>query len=197
MMASDNSLRAELIRRGVLKPREEVPGVEEEAEEGQAEAEVLTVQMRDMQGDEFAWVRATWGQCAQLPSYQEKVQRRDGSILRLRVEPKKRPQRWITLDGTRARTGLDASLCMRAQNLLIDVIMAESDVSITVAHDPEIDAPAGWLCQQGATLHYVFTEPRVRRLQVARQLVLHSRCTHASHMTRHGAALVKYLASGA
>jgi hypothetical protein len=90
------------------------------------------------------------------------------------------------------RVNVDRALWMRAHHLLVDALLESS--KIVVAVDPELPGLAiGWAVYDGSVLHYVYVSPAVRRCKVATKLVLHTRCSSASHMTQLGRGLVRHL----
>ena len=88
---------------------------------------------------------------------------------------------------------LDASLVVKAHHRLVDQLLSAPDTIVAVACLPGDDRPIAWACWQSSTLHYVYTMPEARHATVARQLVLHSRASVASHSTPDGVALMRYL----
>jgi hypothetical protein len=92
---------------------------------------------------------------------------------------------------------IDAALLVRAHHRLVDEILAQPDVQVVVACLPDVpDHPVAWACWQGDTMHFVYTAPIARRCTIGRQLVLHSRCSVASHSTPDGLTLMRWLRRG-
>lgn len=94
-----------------------------------------------------------------------------------------------------------APLLERAHSRLVDEILAAADTEVAIACPIDIpdttDNAVGWACWQGNTLHYVYVAPIARRSTIGSKLVLHSRCSKASHSTTDGVPLMKYLRRGA
>lgn len=92
------------------------------------------------------------------------------------------------------------SLWLEAHAALVDKLLARSSVVFAVLPDMP-DDPIGWAVFEGVddegtehrVLHFVYVVHAARRSTVATQLVLHCRCSSASHMTPAGRGLVRHL----
>lgn len=163
--------------------------------EADAPRESIAVAIRPADASELQLVRGTWSRCF----VQRDRQRSAG--------PKPRETLGIdrAVDIGRRMDGVmvDASLLIRAHHRLVDELLASPDTRVAVACLPDVpDSPVGWACWQvdskgdGHTLHFVYVQPVARRSSIGRQLVLHSRCTVASHSTQDGLQLMQYLRRG-
>lgn len=87
---------------------------------------------------------------------------------------------------------LSHSLWMESHHLLVDALLERSSHVVAVLPDLPTE-PVGWAVFEGHVLHFVFVVPAARRSSVATQLVLHTECSAASHMTPAGRGLVRHL----
>lgn len=132
----------------------------------------LPVALRPATPDETRLIQATWTRGMRAPKASQ------AQLAEVRVGE--------------TRVSLDRSLWLRAHHLLVDALLADSKVVVAV--DPELPGLAiGWAAYDGPVLHYVYVSPAVRRCKVATKLVLHTRCSSASHMTSLGRGLVRHL----
>lgn len=134
------------------------------------EAQPTTVEtvIREARPDEHRWVQATWSRCA-------------------RIDPTRTFDK-VPIGGM---LWLDPKLVKRAHHRLVDDLMSSCRVIVaTLLVDPD---PIGWAAFDGPVLHFVFVAPAARRCSVARQLVLHTRCSTASHVTTEGVRLLRCL----
>lgn len=151
-------------------------------------AEPVTVSIRDARDSERKFVEGTWSR-----SFVFRDRQRCSGPKPHRVEA---IERAIDI-GRKVDSGavaLDVALLVRAHHRLVDEILSGSDVRIAVACLPDVpNSPVAWACWAGPVLHFVYTVPVARRCTIGRQLVLHSRCSSASHSTTDGLALMRYL----
>lgn len=84
------------------------------------------------------------------------------------------------------------ALWMKSHHLLVDWLLPKSALVVAVLPDMP-DDPIGWAVHEGRVLHFVYVVPAARRSTVATQLVLHTECSSASHMTPAGRGLVRHL----
>jgi hypothetical protein len=88
------------------------------------------------------------------------------------------------------------SLWLKAHMGLVDRLLKTSEVVVATLPDMP-DEPIGWAVfeadDERRVLHFVHVVRAARRSLVATQLVLHTRCSSASHMTPEGRGLVRHL----
>lgn len=169
-----------------LDTRKEVRHAIVRQEEGQGRPEgLLNVSIRPASGDELRLVQSTWTRTLlQLPMDDDGRTEVGGPLKVSRSKV------------TRSRVGgmmVERRVLVWSHRLMVDAIIAADDTAIAVAHLPEIDEPAGWACWQGPLLHFVWVHRAARKAKIATQLVIHSGCSAASHVTPEGRGLLRHL----
>lgn len=133
----------------------------------------LPIAIRSANPEETRLIQATWARGMRAPRASQ-----SSSLAEVRVGE--------------TRISLDRALWLRAHHLLVDTLLESSTIAVAV--DPELPGLAiGWAAHDGPVLHYVYVSPVVRRCKVATKLVLHTRCSSASHMTQLGRGLSRHL----
>lgn len=148
--------------------------------------EPIDVVIRPAVDAERRWICGTWSRC--FVAYN--AQKRTG--------PRHRAEwalpRAVHIGAPANRIDIDASVLLRAHHRLVDSILADEATSVVVAHIPDMPTePCGWVVFESPTIHFVYVSPVARRSTVGRQLVLHTGCSEASHMTPDGLRLRRYL----
>lgn len=88
------------------------------------------------------------------------------------------------------RWGIAPGVWFAAHRSAIEKLLETADV-LVAAHEAHADVALGWMCFDGATLHYLFTLKDARKKGVASRLLQAAPASfRASHMTADGKAFL-------